>query len=327
MTAHSFRWLSRCVVSLPALAVAVHDVRAQETYPSRALRIVLPVAPGGGTDQVARLIGQGLNERWGRPVVVENRPGAGTIIASEIVAKSKPDGYTLLVTTSTHIMNPLVNKKMPYDTLRDFTPITQALSLPSLLVVHPSVAKSVKELVTLAKARPGEILYASAGKGSNPHLAMELLAHLAQVRMTHVPYKSGPPALIDLIAGHVAVNVSGISSSIAHARSGRLRALGVTGTRRSNAAPDIPTVDEAGLPGYEAMQWYGMLAPAGTPRDIIALLHKESVALLRGPATVERLAADGSDVVASTPEAFAAFIKAESAKWAAVAKTAGLQPE
>lgn len=302
-------------------------LRAQEPYPSRPIRIVLPVAPGGGTDQLARLLGQGFTERWGRPTVVENRPGAGTIVASEIVAKSKPDGYTLLVTTSTHIMNQLVNKKMPYDTLRDFAPITQGLSLPSLLVAHPSFAKSVKEVIAIAKARPGEVLYSSAGKGSNPHLAMALFESMAQLRMIHVPYKSGPPAVIDLIAGQVAIGISGISSSVPHVRAGRLRGLGVTSTTRSPAAPDIPTISEAGVPGFEAMQWYGLLAPSGVPRDIIALLHKEAVATLRTPATMERLAADGSQVVANTPEAFGQFIRAESEKWAKVAKTAGLQPE
>ncbi len=312
---------------LTGLPLLTSPASAQEPYPIRTIRIVLPVAAGGGTDQLARIIGQGYNERWGRPVVVENRPGAGTIIASDIVAKSKPDGYTLLVTTSTHIMNPLVNKKMPYDTLRDFAPITQALSLPSLLVAHPSVPRTVREVIALAKARPGEILYSSAGRGSNPHLGMALFTHMAGVRMTHVPYKSGPPAVIDLIAGHVACGISGMSSSIPHVRAGRLRALGVTSSKRSPAAPDIPSISEAGLPGYEAMQWYGLLAPAATPRDIIALLHKEAVAVLRTPTTAERLAADGSEVVASTPETYGEFIRAESVKWAQVAKTAGLVPE
>lgn len=314
-----------CGLTLCLLCIT--PLLAQEPYPNRPIRIVLPVAPGGGTDQLARLLGQGFTERWGRPTVVENRPGAGTIVASEIVAKSKPDGHTLLVTTSTHIMNQLVNKKMPYDTLRDFAPITQGLSLPSLLVAHPSFAKSVKEVIAIAKARPGEVLYSSAGKGSNPHLAMALFEAMAQLRMIHVPYKSGPPAVIDLIAGQVAIGISGISSSVPHVRAGRLRGLGVTSTTRSPAAPDIPTISEAGVPGFEAMQWYGLLAPSGVPRDIIASLHKEAVATLRAPATLERLSADGSQVVANSPEVFGQFIRAESEKWAKVAKTAGLQPE
>ena len=309
------------------VTAALPQAAAQEVYPSKPIRVVLPVAAGGGTDTLARLIGQGLLERWGRQVVVDNRPGAGTMIASDIVAKSKPDGYTLLLTTSTHVINATAYRKMPYDTLRDFAGITQGVSLPSLLVVHPSVAASAKELIALAKARPGEILYASAGRGSNPHLAMALFAHLAQVRMVHVPYKSGPPALIDLLAGHVAANVSGISSSIPHVRLGKLRALGVTGPRRAAVAPEIPSIAEAALPGYEAMQWYGLLAPAGTPPEIVALLHKETTATLRKPENVARLASDGTEVVASTPEVFDAFIKAESAKWAQVAKAAGITPE
>ena len=314
-------------VPLVLLVLLAPGAYAQDAYPNRPIRMVLPVAAGGGTDTLARTIGQGLLERWGRQVVVENRPGAGTIIASDVVAKSKPDGYTLLLTTSTHVINPTAYRKMPYDTLRDFAPITQAVSLPSLVVAHPSAARSARELIALAKARPGEIMYASAGRGSNPHLAMALFVHLAQVRMTHVPYKSGPPALIDLLAGHVAVNVSGMSSSIAHVRSGRLRALGITSARRAAAAPDIPTVAEAALPGYEAMQWYGLLAPAGTPRDIIVMLHKEISTTLRTPETVSRFAADGTEIVVSAPEAFEAFIRAESAKWALVAKAAGIAPE
>ncbi len=327
MTTRSNGTASLLLAALFGLTAAVPQASAQDAYPSRPIRMILPVAPGGGTDALARLIGQGLFERWGRQVVVESRTGAGTLIASEFVAKSKADGYTLLLTTSTHAINPAVYRKMPYDTLRDFAPITQAVSLPSLIVVHPSVAKSVQELIALAKTRPGEIVFASAGRGSNPHLAMELFASMAQIRMIHVPYKSGPPALIDVIAGHVAIMASGMSSSLPQVRAGKLRALGATSARRAIAAPDIPTIAEAGLPGYESMQWYGLLAPAGTPREIIAMLHKETVPILRAPETNERLASDGAEVVASSPEEFAAFIKAETMKWAGVAKTAGIQPE
>ncbi len=320
--------LMRQVMATGAVWLAAQPAaNAQEAYPNRPIRIVLPVAAGGATDQLARLIGQGLTERWGKQVVVENRPGAGSIIASDVVAKSKADGYTLLVTTSTHIMNQLVVKKMPYDTLRDFAPITQAVSLPSLLVAHPAFAKSVKALIAIARARPGEVLYGSAGRGSNPHLAMALFEAMAHVSMTHVPYKSGPPSVIDLIAGQVVIVVSGISSSVPHVRTGKLRALGVTSLNRSASAPDIPTIAEAGVPGYEAMQWYGMLAPAGTPREIIAMLHKETVAMLRLPATVRRFASDGSQVIANTPEVFGELIASESVKWADVAKRAGVMPE
>jgi tripartite-type tricarboxylate transporter receptor subunit TctC len=313
--------------ALVVLTAAVPPVRAQEHYPNRPIRIVLPVAPGGGTDALVRMIGQGLFERWGRQVVVENRTGAGTLIASELVVKAKPDGYTLLMTTSTHSINPSVYKKMPYDTVRDFVPITLAESLPSLIVVHPSVAQTLKEFIALAKARPGEIVFASAGRGSNSHLAMELFASMAQIRMIHAPYKSGPPALMAVVAGHVSLVAIGISSSLPQVRAGKLRALGSTGARRAAAAPDIPTIAEAGLPGYESMQWYGMLAPAGTPPEIIAMLHKEIVAILRAPDISERFASEGGEVIASSPEEFAAFIQTEIAKWAGVVRTAGIELE
>jgi tripartite-type tricarboxylate transporter receptor subunit TctC len=217
---------------------------------------------------------------------------------------------------------------MPYDALRDFAPITQTAFVPNLLVVHPSVpAKSVKEMIALAKARPGEILYASSGQGTNPHLTMELFASMAQIRMTHVPYKGGTPAFIDLIAGRVSIMATNLASIMPHVRDGKLRALGVTSARRAAVAPDIPTIAEAGLPGYESVQWYALLAPAGTPRDIVAKLHRESAATLRSPENRARLASDGVEVVASSPEEFAAFLKAETVKMAKVVKTAGIQPE
>ena len=329
MTARSHGLALLLTTPLALLAALPHALAqdASTNFPNRPIRMILPVAAGGGTDTLARVIGQGLLERWGKQVVVENRPGAGTLIASDLVAKSKPDGYTLLLTTSTHVINPTAYRKMPYDTLRDFAPITQAVSLPSLLVVHPSVAKSAQELIALAKARPGEILYASAGRGSNPHLAMALFAHMAQVRMTNVPYKSGPPALIDLLAGHVAVNVSGMSSSIAHVRSGKLRALGITSARRSTAAPEIPTVAEAALPGYEAMQWYGMLAPAGTPRDIIGRLNGEIIKLLNSPDVKERFGKQGVEVRTSTPEQFSTFLRSEVDRWGKVIREAGIKAD
>ncbi len=313
---------------LLVLAVALPDALAQDTYPSRPIRVIAPTSAGGGNDIVARLVAQGLSERLGRPVVVENRPGAGTIIGTEIVAKSPADGYTLLMGQSTLAINPATYRKIPYDAIRDFVAVTQAVSLPLLMVVHPSLpAKSVKELIALAKARPGEILFASSGHGTNSHLTMELFASMAQIRMTHVPYKASTQAAIDLIAGHVAILTTSISSSIPHVRAGKMRALGVTSAGRVAAAPDLPTIAEAGLPGYESVQWSGLLAPAGTPRDIIARLHKEAVAILRAPDSRERLASDGSEVIANSPEEFAAVLRAETVKWAKVVKAAGIQPE
>ncbi len=239
-----------------------------------------------------------------------------------------PDGHTLLMGLSTLATNPAAYKKMPYEALRDFAPITQAVFTANLMIVHPSVpAKSVKELIALAKARPGEILYASSGHGTNPHLTIELFSTMAQIRMVHVPYKSSIPSLVDLLAGQVAIMTSPMPQSIPHVRTGRLRALGVTSASRVAAAPDIPAIAEGGLPGFESVQWYGLLAPARTPAEIIERLHKEVVAILRTPEARERFVSDGAGVVASSPHEFAAFIKAETVKWAKAAKAAGIIPE
>lgn len=305
-----------------------YDAVAQSAYPARTIRIIVPTASGGGNDMVARLIAQGLSERLGRQVIAENRPGAGTIIGTELVAKSPADGYTLLMAPAAFVTVPLTNKKAPYDAVRDFAPITQAASLPSLVVVHPSVpATSVKEMIALAKAKPGQILFGSAGLGTQPHLSMELFASMANLRMIHVPYKGSSPGLVDLLAGQLAIMAANMPQTIPYVRAGRLRALGVTTASRVAAAPEIPTIAESGLPGYESVQWFGLLAPAGTPREIIARLHKESIAILRMPENIARLAADGAEVTTSSPEEFAAFIRAENAKWAKVVKAAGIQPE
>ena len=310
------------------LAAASLQAAGQGNYPNRVIRIIAPTSPGSPNDTIARLIAQALSEKLKRQVVVENRTGAGTIIGSEIVVKSQPDGYTLLMGLSTLATNAATYKNIPYDALRDFAPITQAVSTPNLMVVHPSVpAKSVKELIALAKARPGEILYASSGKGTNPHLTMELFSSMAKIRMVHVPYKSSGPGIIDLIAGHVAITSSPMLLAIPHVRAGRLRALGVTSAKRVAAEPDIPTIAEGGLPGFESVQWYGLFAPAKTPREIIEKLHREVVAILRAPGARERFASDGAELVASSPDEFAAFVKAETVKWAQVAKTAGIIPE
>lgn len=307
---------------------APYEAHAQVGYPNRVVRIIAPTSPGGAVDIVARLIAQGLSKSLERQVVVDNRPGAGTMIGGEMVAKAAADGHTLLMGLSTLAINPATYKTVPYEALRDFAPITQAVSLPSLIVVHPSVpAKTTKEMIALARARPGEILFASAGHGTHPHLTMELFASMAQIRMVHVPYKSVIPASIDLIAGHVAIMALNILDAIPHVRAGKMRALGVTTSSRVSIAPDIPTIAESGLHGYESVQWYGLLAPSGTPREIIARLHKDSVSILRAPESMKRLAGDGVEVIASSPEEFAALITAETVKWAKVVKAAGLQPE
>ncbi|OGA53843.1 MAG: hypothetical protein A3G24_04715 [Betaproteobacteria bacterium RIFCSPLOWO2_12_FULL_62_13] len=319
------------LTALLVQAVALPEASAADAYPNRIIRIIAPTAPGGGSTVSARLIAEEMAKRAGRQVaVVENRPGAGTRIGSEIVAKAPPDGYTLLMSPSTLATNPTGFRNMPYDALRDFAPITQTLVVPNLIVVHPSLpAKSLKEFIALAKARPGDVLYASAGYATNPHLTLELLMSMAQVRMIHVPYQGGAPSIIALLSGEVAITASSsMSLLIPHLRAGRLRALGVTSAARSPALPDVPTIAEAGLPGYESIQWAGLLAPAKTPREIIEKLHKEVVSIMQTPEARERLAKLGNDVVTSaSPEEFFAFIKAETVKWANVAKAAGIKPE
>jgi tripartite-type tricarboxylate transporter receptor subunit TctC len=307
--------------------VAAAAVHAQG-YPSRALRVVVPSSAGSGADFSARLIAQPLSERLGQQVVVENRAGAATMIGTELVAKSAPDGYTLLLGVGTLATTSSMYKKVPYDAQRDFAPITQLATVANVLVVHPSLpAKSVKELVTLAKARPGEIAFASSGTGTNPHLSMELFLYMTGTRMLHVPYKGPTPGLIDLLAGRVSAMSTSITASIPHMRSGRLRALGVTTAKRAAALPDVPTVAEAGVAGYEAVQWWALLAPAGTPADIIARLHREAVWTLNLKDIRERFVREGMDVVAGTPQDFAAVLRADTEKWARIVKSAGIQPE
>jgi tripartite-type tricarboxylate transporter receptor subunit TctC len=310
-----------------ALAAVFSPAQAQQ-YPTKPVRLVVPAAPGGGTDITARIIAPKLSEQLGQQVVVENRAGAGTMIGSEAVARAAPDGYTLLMGISTLAINPAMYKKVPYDALKDFAPISQVVSLPNVLVTHPSLpVKSVKELVAFARARPGQLNYASAGVGTNPHLSMELFLAMTGLKMTHVPYKGAGPGLVDTVAGHVSVMTPSIISGLPHVRGGRLRALGVTSAKRAGGVPDIPTIAEAGVPGYDAVQWFGVLAPTATPPAIVVRLHGEIVRVLQAADVKGRLSGDGADPVGSSPEEFAAFLSAETAKWAKVVKDAGIQPE
>lgn len=328
MTTRLSRLAALILTAAMLVAVASSQALAQAGYPNRTIRIVVVTAAGGGGDMVGRLLAQGLSERLGRQVVVENRTGAGGIIGYETVARSPADGYTLLLCAPTLAINPATHKKVPYHALRDFSPITQAVFSPNLVMVHPSMpVKTAKELIAFAKARPGQVLYASAGYGTGPHLALELFSIMAQIRMIHVPYKGASPGVVDLIAGHVAVMAPAMITGLPHVRAGKLRALGVTSASRVAAAPDFPTIAESGLPGYETVVWYGLLAPSGTPQDIIVRLHKESVSVLRSQESKDRIAADGAEVLASTPEEFTAFINSEIVKWAKVAKMAGIRPE
>lgn len=301
---------------------------AQTSYPTRPVRMVVPSSAGGGADIIARIITPRLSERLGQQVIVDNRPGAGTMIGGEVVAKSPPDGYTLLLGISTLATNPVVYKRVLYDAQRDFAPITLAISAPNILVVHPSVpVKTVKELIAFARARPGALNFASAGSGTNPHLSMELFLGMAKLKMVHIPYKGSAPAIIDMLAGHVAVMTATILTGMPHVRTGRLRALGVTSAKRTAAAPEIPTIAEAALPGYEAVQWYGVLAPAQTPKEITARLHTEIARILNLPEIRERFLGDGADPVGNTPEEFGRFIRTEIEKWARVGRDAGIKPE
>jgi tripartite-type tricarboxylate transporter receptor subunit TctC len=299
-----------------------------QSFPNRALRIVAPSAAASAADTVARTIAPLLSERLGQPVIVDTRPGAATILGTEVVAKSAPDGHTLLIGLAALTINPSIYRTLPYDGLRDFAGITQAVRQPNLVVVHPSLPlKSVKELVAFARARPGELAFGSAGLGAASHLAMELFLLMTGTKMLHVPYKGPVPGLIDLVAGRVSVMATSTTAALPHARSGRLRALAVTTATRTAAIPDLPTVAESGVPGYEAVSWFGLMAPAATPRDVIARLHKETVAILRRADVREKFAPDGAEVVASAPEEFDAFVRAEAVKWAKVVKAAGIKPE
>jgi tripartite-type tricarboxylate transporter receptor subunit TctC len=316
------------VVSVLALTARLPAALAQSGYPTRPIRIIVPTSPPGGADVVARSIAQPLSERLGQQVIVDNRAGASTMLGGEIAARAAPDGYTLVMGISTLAINPATFKKVPYDALRDFAPITHAAIQALVLAVHPSFpARNVKELVAIAKTRPGDVAYSSPGFGTNPQMGMELFLYMSGTRMLHVPYRGGGESILALVSGHVAVTVASMLGTMPQVRSGRVRALGVTSSKRIASAPDIPTIAEAGVPGYESLQWYGLLAPAGTPKEILARLHKESVAALRSPDVVARLASDGAEVVAGSSEEFGAFLRAETQKWANVVKAAGIKPE
>lgn len=318
----------RTIATAAALTAGVGWTAERPQYPSKPVRIVAPSGPGSSADVLARMIATQLSERLGHPVIVDTRPGAGSILGSELVAKAPADGYTLLIATPALAINPSIARNMPYDGLNDFAAITLGVKQPNVLAVHPSVpAQSVKELLALARARPGELTYASGGVGAISHLTIELFLLMTRTRMLHVPYKAAPAGFIDLIAGRVALIGSSAIGTLPHLRAGRVRALAVTTAARSEVLPDIPTVAESGVPGYEAVGWFGVVAPAGTPKEIIARLHREIVAVLNQPGTRARFKSDGADVVAGTPEQFTDYMKAEAAKWAKVVKAAGIKVE
>jgi len=307
---------------------ATAPVAAQQ-YPNRPVRFVVPFSPGGSTDTLARTVSLKLSDVIGQQVVVDNRPGANGNIGMEIVARAAPNGYTIVLGYIANLaIDPSLYEKLPYDPVKDYAPITQLASSPNVLVAHPSLpARNLKELIALAKAKSGQINFASAGVGSVGHLTGELLNNLAGIKMVHVPYKGSGQAVTDLLGGHVQLMFSGFSSTLPHIKSGKLRPLVVTGAQRSAALPDVPTIAESGFPKFEATAWYGVLAPAKTPKPIVARLHDEIVKVLHLPEVKERLGSLGFEIVGSTPEQFAVYIKSEIGKWAKVVKASGAKPD
>ena len=295
------------------------------SYPAKAIRMIIALAPGGGVDTSGRLLGQKFVDAWGQQVVAENRPGAGGTIATELVARAAPDGYTLLMQSMSHAITPALYK-LSYDTIKDFAPISLFVQSPSVLAVHPSLpVKSVKELIAFTKARPNEILFSSSGSGSGQHLAMELLNRMAGLQLVHIPYKGTAPSILDLVAGRVSVTSASAISTMPHVRTGRLRALAVSSAKRSPSVPELPTVAEAGVPGFAVDQWYALFAPAGTPKEIVAKLYGEIAKAVAQADPRERLLAMGLDPVGMPPDEFTAYLKTETVKWGKLVREAGIR--
>ena len=310
--------------SLAALMVMAAPALAQTAYPQKPIRIVVPFPAGGTTDILARAIGQKLAEPFKQQVIIDNRPGAGANIGAEIAAKAPPDGYTLFGISTIHAINPSLYSKLAYDPVKDFAPITNVAATSQVLTVHPSLpVTTVKTFIAYAKARPGELNYSSAGNGSQPHLTGELFKTMTGINIVHVPYKGAPPAMTDLLAGQVALTFATAPSAVPHVRSNKLRALGVSTATRITALPDVPTIAEAGVAGFEAAGWNGLVAPAGTPAAIIERLHAAIVKIVQEPAMSKYLADQGADPWTMTPVKYGDYIKSEVAKWAKVVKASG----
>ena len=308
-----------------ALAVAAPFTAYAQAYPAKPITVIVPFAAGGTTDILARVIGQALNKELGQSVIVDNRAGAGGNIGAQLAAKAAPDGYTLFMgTVGTHAINQSLYKKMPFDPVKDFAPLTRVAMVPNLLVAHPSKPyKTVKELIAYAKANPGKVNFGSSGSGSSIHLSGELFNALAKVDMVHVPYKGSAPAVSDLIGGQIDIMFDNMPSAIQHVRAGKLRPLAVTTARRAPELPEVPTIAEAGVPGYEATSWFGMFAPAGTPAPVVARLNGALVKVLADPEVKKKLAEQGAEPYSEKPEQFAEFIRKETAKWSKVVKDSG----
>jgi len=308
--------------------MAAGPATAADVYPSKTIRLVVPFAPGGGSDIVARLLSPKMTEALGQTVVVDNRAGASANLGAAMVAKAAPDGYTLLLANANYTINPSLFKSLPFDPVREFAPVALLANVTNVLAIHPSIpAKSVKELISFAKAHPGQLNFASPGNGTSSHLAGELFRQVAKIEVVHIPYKGATPAITDLIAGQVSFTMASVLSVLPYAKQGRLRMLAVTTAKRSGALPDIPTISEAGLPGFEVSNWYGILATGGTPRPAVDRLNSELARIARVPDLAEKLAAQGADPATGTPEEFERFIQAELKKWAAVVRSAGINTE
>ncbi len=312
---------------LALLVSALSTAALAQTTPTKPVRVVIPFPPGGAIDWTARIVTARMGDQMGVQFVIDNRPGAGGSIAAELVSKAPPDGYTLMQGTASNAITTAMNPKAP-DFGKEFSPVVLLGSSIFILVTHPSVpVKTLKELIVFAKARPGQLEYASAGNGTSNHLTMELFKSMAGLDIVHVPYKGGAPAMLDQIAGRVALGFSNTTVSAPHIKSGRLNALGISGSKRSTVVPDIPTLAEAGVKGFDAITWYGLVAPAGTPAPVIDRLNAEANRALKLPDVREKYAADGIDVGGGTPQEFGTLIRADIAKWAKVIKTAGIKPE
>jgi len=325
---YSSREFARIAVAAWCVGFAAGIACAQSDYPHKPIRIVVPVAAGGGTDYTARLIGQKLGEAWGQSVIIDNRPGAAGNLGVEIAAKAQPDGYTLVMPITSFPINPSLYARLPFDTVKDFAPVVLAASAPLLLVVNPSVsAQSVKDLIALAKAKPGAMNYANSGSGTTAHLASELLKRMSGVDIVNVPYKGGGPAVIDLIAGHVQIFFATIPAALQQVKAGKLRALAVSSSKRVPELPDMPTVAESGLPGFEVVGWFGLFVPAGTPQPVIGKLNGEINKILNAPESRQRLSGHGLIPGGGTPGDLGKFLQAEIAKWSKLIKETGIRAE
>jgi len=320
---------SHALVTLLAAATAVVSAQAAaQNYPVKPVRLMVPFVAGGNTDIIARVVTPEMSKALGQQLIIENRAGAGSVIGTEVVAKSPPDGYTLLMVSAAHVINPAMAKKLPYDSIKDFAPISIVADVPTAFAVHPLLpVKNVKEFIALAKARPGQLNYATAGRGTVGHLSAELLSSMTKIKMVHIAYKGTGQSITDLIAGHVQLQFSSMPAVVNQARAGKLRLLAQTGEKRSAAAKDVPTMQESGIKGFVVSSGFGLLAPAGTPRPVIDRVHGALVKALADPGVRNNLLVQGADPVGNTPEAYDAFNRAEIAKWIKVAREAGIDPE